>query len=367
VAQKRSIGPDAGRSHKVRDLSLLPHGDLNVMLWTLLQCHCDDGGRWAFEREDLRWSVMPAWEHYSHEDFWQALEYIADVRLITLYRVDGRYHIDYHGFAEHQTSIKAANRVSALPGPEAADWVYDPLKAKEAKDSAYQTEAIAQVRDSAAQVRDSAAQVRDTPAQQRDDAQPNRAPVPVPVPVPASLPDSASGSGLQSNPTPEPGGDLGAAPAAAAPRPRRSRRTAGTDPEIDPRVHPVREHFAQRFRERFAVEYPAAPARDGALLKRIPTSYTTEQLVVLVDRFFATADPRVRWRQCDVPAFCSALPALIEEQAGGGGVAREQLAAAGGGGSARPPGDQVPADPGMAPEQVRRNIAQIRQPGGIRW
>jgi hypothetical protein len=198
VAQKRSISPDAGRSHKVRDLGALPNGEFAVILWSLLQCHCDDGGRWCFDREDLRWSVMPAWERYSHDDFWRALEQIAEVGLVTLYRVNGRYHIDYHGFAEYQTQIKAANRVTHLPGPEEAEWVYRPTPKQ-------------------------SAQERDNTAQERDDARENRAPVPVPVPVPVPIPD-APGANAPSASSPsadEPGGasakpEVGAQPEGTA-------------------------------------------------------------------------------------------------------------------------------------------------------
>jgi hypothetical protein len=163
MAQRRYLSPDASKSRKVAALANGPGGHLAVALWALMLPFVDDGGRMEADPDDVRISVVPRW-NVSDADVQSALERIASVGLISLYRVEGRQYLEYASFHKYQTYIPDSRRVSPLPGPD-QDRIEEHPSAEER-----------------------------TPAQiSAEERTPAQCAVPVPVPDPVPLERSSTG------------------------------------------------------------------------------------------------------------------------------------------------------------------------------
>lgn len=111
-------------------------------------------------------------------------------------------------------------------------------------------------------------------------------------------------------------GTVGSAP--SAPAAKVVRGSASKPP--DPRVKPVLEHFGDRFRDELGSTYPAAFARDGQQIRRLPAEYDAAALCRLIDEFFACDDREVRQANPTVANFVRLVPKLV--RLSGNGLAR---------------------------------------------
>ena len=129
------------------------------------------------------------------------------------------------------------------------------------------------------------------------------------------------GSPPTPTPTPtQPDLDLGTSgnlPVAVRPGKPKSSKRRSKD-EIDERVHPVVRRWSERYVEHYGDDYPGSYGRAGTAVRKLPSSYTSERLVQLVDAFWDNPDPwLLNTHGARVEVWVERLPAVANREMGG--------------------------------------------------
>lgn len=100
-------------------------------------------------------------------------------------------------------------------------------------------------------------------------------------------------------------------------RPREPSGSAGRPSKAtqDPRVRQVLRHYHERYREVMGHDPIIHGARDGALIRRIPPSYSAEEIQRVLDAWVRHRDDKWVWGNGDIPSFVRSFNRLVSEGA----------------------------------------------------